>query len=54
MEEKKTASDPHNIFNEEKKRDRLVKRMLNAYRRNKRDKKISALESDPQMWRGLE
>jgi len=54
MDKKTTRTDPYVLFNEEKKRDRVVKRMLNAYRRKKREERIEALKNDPTMWKGLE
>ena len=54
MEKKQTGSDPYHLFNEEKKRDRVTKRMLNAYRRRKREEKVEKLKDDPTLWKGLQ
>ena len=54
MEKKQTASDPYHLFNEEKKRDRVIKRMMNAFRRKQREEKVEKLKDDPTLWRGLQ
>jgi len=54
MKSIKTENDPHHIFNEEKKRDRVAKRMLNAFRRRKREEKVEKLKDDPTLWKGLQ
>lgn len=54
MEKKQTGSDLYHLFNEEKKRDRVVKRMMNAYRRKRRDDAIQKLLDDPKRWEGLQ
>ena len=42
------------LWNESKKNDRVAKRMLNAYRKRKRQKKIEKLADDDKHWKGLE
>ena len=54
MDKKTKRNDPYLLFNEEKKRDRVVKRMLNAYRRKRRDDAIKKLLDDPSRWEGLQ
>ena len=54
MEEKQTGNDPYHLYNEEKKRDRVTKRMLNAYRRRRREEKVEKLKDDPTLWKGLQ
>ena len=41
-------------FNEEKGKDRLLKRMMNAYRKKKREEKVEKLKNAPRHWKGLE
>jgi len=54
MTEKNQGADPHHLFDEEKKRDRVTKRMMNAYRRKRRDDAIQKLLNDPKRWEGLQ
>lgn len=42
------------LWNEAKKSDKLAKRMLDAYRKRKRKKKIEKLANDEDHWKGLE
>lgn len=42
------------LWNEAKKNDRVAKRMLNAYRKRKRQEKIEKLAGDDKHWKGLE
>lgn len=42
------------IWNEGKSKDELLKRMLKAYRKNKRAKKIEKLQRIASHWKGLE
>ena len=44
---------PPEIWNESKSRERLLKRMSDAVKRNKRKKKIEKLDSDSSLWKGL-
>ena len=54
MKKTTEGNDPYQHFNEEKKRDRVTKRMLNAYRRRKREEKLDALKADETKWKGLQ
>jgi antibiotic biosynthesis monooxygenase (ABM) superfamily enzyme len=45
---------PPEIWNESNSREKLLKRMSSAYRRNKRKKKIEKLDGDSGLWKGLE
>ena len=44
---------PPEVWNESKSKDRLLKRMSDAHKRNKRKKKIDKLEDNPKLWKGL-
>ena len=44
---------PPEIWNESKSRDRLLKRMSDAYQKNKREKKLKKLKDDDRLWKGL-
>lgn len=42
------------MWNEENKKDRLVKRLMDAYKKRRRKKKIEKLRSRENHWKGLE
>ena len=42
------------VWNESKGKDQLIKRMVKAYRKNKRKEKIEKLASDEDHWKGLQ
>ena len=42
------------IWNESKSKDKLIKRMVKAHKKRKREEKIDALQDDPKMWKGLQ
>lgn len=42
------------IWNEERGRNGVIKRMVKAYQKRKREKKIKKLANDSEHWKGLE
>ena len=42
------------VWNESKGKDQLIKRMVKAYRKNKRKEKIEKLANDENHWKGLQ
>ena len=54
MKNNQNSDDTWQIYNEAKSKDKLIKRMVNAHKRKKREDKIKKLESDSKHWSGLE
>jgi len=42
------------IWNEGKAKDQIIKRMIKAYKKNKREKKIEKLANNKNHWKGLQ
>ena len=42
------------IWNEGKGKDQIIKRMVKAYKKNKREKKIDKLSNNKNHWKGLQ
>lgn len=45
---------PPNIWNESKGREKVLKRMVDSYKKRKRKKKIEKLLDNDKHWKGLE
>jgi hypothetical protein len=46
--------EPPEVWNEGKSKEKLIKRMVKAHKKKKRQEKIDALQDDPKMWKNLE
>ena len=48
-----SLKDNSYIWNEEKRRDRVAKKLLDYYKKKQRKKKIEKLQSNDTHWKGL-
>ena len=48
------SDDMPMIWNESKSKDKLIRRMVKAHKKKKRQEKLDALQDDSSKWQGLQ